>query len=177
MHQKQTSASTATRSLSTSGSKPAEMDASILKSRKFRLLICSPSNGGCDELTRRLKQARIDRSSAFHALEQQQKRRLSIIRIGRVESIHADCDDVGFDQMVKAKIDELAFKKQSEKSVSLKENYNSLLNTEKNLRKKIEAMKTSSSTNKNDVSYSNLLFSWYIRLILYQSSSMKSRTI
>ena len=98
--------------------------------KKFRLLICSPSNGGCDELTRRLKQLRKDRTSALHAVESMRGSKLSIVRVGRSESIHADCDDVVFEVMVKGKIDELMMKKQSERSNSLSDHYHTLLNTE-----------------------------------------------
>lgn len=112
--------------------------------RKFRLLICSPSNGGCDELTRRLKVLRKDRTSALQ--------NLTIVRVGRNENIHTDCDDVGFDAMVKAKIDELICKKQLEKTSSLKDHYNTLLSTERNLKKKIEILKTSSSAKIADAS-------------------------
>lgn len=120
--------------------------------KKFRLLICSPSNGGCDELTRRLKKMRHDRTSVFHAIENSRGHRFNIIRVGRTDSIHSDCDDVGFDAMVKAKMDQLICKKQSERSSSLMEHYNTLITTENNLRKKIKLLKESSSANKNDAS-------------------------
>lgn len=123
--------------------------------KKFRLLICSPSNGGCDELTRRIKMLRHERTSALHAFENWRGHRFSIVRVGRADSIRSanDGDDVGFDAMVKSRIDQLICKKQSERSSSLMEHYKTLITAENNLRKKIQMLKSSSSVNKNDASF------------------------
>lgn len=151
MHQKSTSTYEKQASESGTSAKATETAVTDIK-RRFRLLICSPSNGGCDELTRRIKLMRKDRTSALHNIEAQRGHRFCIIRVGRSDSIHSDCDDVGFDAMVKTKIDQLICKKQSERSRSLMEHYNHLLTTENNLRKKIQMLKSGSSVNKNDAS-------------------------
>lgn len=160
MHQKPTTyerssneASRTTNARPTTATNSSSDGVDQMAKSKFRLLICSPSNGGCDELTRRLKQMRKDRTSAIHAIESWRGHRFNIIRVGRADSIHSDCDDVGFEAMVKAKVDQLICKKQSERSSSLAEHYNTLLTTENNLRKKISILKTSSTTNQNNASF------------------------
>lgn len=114
------------------------------------MLICSPSNGGCDELTRRLKKLKTKKNSSLQAIEQA-KGSFRIVRIGRSDNIHRDCEEFMFESLLKSKIDELTCKKQSEKSKSLAEHYKSLKNTEVILTKKIQAVKASSNPNQNDV--------------------------
>lgn len=128
-------------------------------------MICSPSNGGCDELTRRLKHSRnTDRSSALYAIHHGQAGSSSslsgvrIVRVGRSEGIHSDCDDVGFESMVKIKMDELMCKRQADRSSSWMQHYNELVMAERTLKMKIHALKSSSAAAapKNAVSFSQI---------------------
>lgn len=122
-----------------------KVDTSVKRPVIPKLLICSPSNGGCDELTRRLK-AHRDHHKTKSFLSYSNKEFL-IVRLGRTESMHRDCEQVYFDNLVKIKLDELIRKKELEKSSSLKSHYVELETKENILRKKIKALKASSSTN------------------------------
>jgi hypothetical protein len=113
------------------------------------MLICSPSNGGCDELTRRIK---ILKDSKYSNLNTLNKKDFTIVRVGRSESIHKDSDDFNLEQLCKKKFEELLRKKQCEKSSSLHEHFKTLQNTENTLIKKIKLLKSSSANNVNLVS-------------------------
>lgn len=116
------------------------------KLSNFKILICSPSNGGCDELTRRIKSLITKKNSNLSTFEM--KRDFNLVRIGRSDNIHRDCEDVTLDILSRKKLDELVCNKQMEKSNSLQEHYKHLKNTEQILSKKIKALKTGNSNEK-----------------------------
>lgn len=116
------------------------------KLNSFKLLICSPSNGGCDELTRRIINLRNKKNSSINPIEI--KREFNIVRVGRNDNIHRDCEEVTLEVLYKKKFDELICKKQLEKSNSLKEHYNNLKNTEQIMRQKLKAFKNSNANEK-----------------------------
>lgn len=122
-----------------------------LNKKDFKVLICSPSNGGCDELTRRIKHLKTKSHSSLHMLSRDTSG-FNIVRVGRPDSIHQDCQDIALDNLAKTKIEELVCRKHSEKSDSLMDHYNHLKTTEINLVKKINNLKLSSS-NQNIVSF------------------------
>jgi hypothetical protein len=130
-----------------------------------KLLICSPSNGGCDELTRRLK-AHRDHHKTKSFLSYSNKE-FQIVRLGRTESMHRDCEQVYFENLVRIKLDELVRKKELEKSSSLKSHYVELETKENILKKKIKALKASSTTNPVIVCFAALfdLFKTYFSAV------------
>ena len=99
----------------------------------MKLLVCSPSNGGCDELARRLKHD-IDKD-----LIQVGDKEFALVRIGRMESIHGDCESIMIDRLVKKKA--ITF----ERSDSLTNHYKDLEIKEKNIKNKIDIAKSSSN--------------------------------
>ena len=94
----------------------------------LKILICSPSNGGCDELTRRFK-------SFKNKLRHEKIRELNVVRVGRIESMHRDCDEITLDNLSRKKFEELVTKKNCEKSNSLNEHYKQLTLREETMRK------------------------------------------
>ena len=102
------------------------------------MLVCSPSNGGCDELARRLKHD-IDKD-----LIQVGDKEFALVRIGRMESIHDDCDSIVLENLVKKKTVNIEEAKRNE---SLSIHYESLKATEKNLQQKIDDPKHCSNLN------------------------------
>ncbi|CAF1098735.1 unnamed protein product [Brachionus calyciflorus] len=109
------------------------------KFANFKLLICSPSNGGCDELTRRIKTLRDKKNSSINELVM--KRECNIVRVGRNDSIHRDCEEITLEYLFKKKLDQLIFEKKSEKSESLSSHFKSLQQTEKMLTSRVKAFK------------------------------------
>ena len=106
----------------------------------IKILICSPSNGGCDEIARRLKAFNREYFSAT-------KRHLSIVRLGRFEQMHKDIEDLYIDNLTKSKVTELITKSQCEKSNSIQQSYKNFIETEKNLKDKIALMRRTTKNN------------------------------
>jgi senataxin len=104
----------------------------------LKILVCSPSNGGCDELARRLKRE-IDKNNLHF-----DDKEFALVRIGRPESIHKDCESIMFEELVRKKSINLAH---LQRSGSLSNHYETLKTTEKNFKNKIEIAKNSSNTN------------------------------
>jgi hypothetical protein len=101
----------------------------------LKILVCSPSNGGCDELARRLKRD-IDNN-----LIQIQNREYGIVRIGRTESIHRDCDSISFDHLVRKKFETQNLIGLENCSNSVQAHFESIITKEKNLKMKLELAK------------------------------------
>ena len=87
----------------------------------MKLMISAPSNGGCDELARRIIAWKGKKMSENNSVQ------LNIVRVGRLEKIHDDCDDFVLDNLVKKKLGEMPIKgsvciyiKQTEAFISLK---------------------------------------------------------
>lgn len=144
MHQKNFNEATQNQSTVNTNNYP------IPNMNNFKMLICSPSNGGCDELTRRIKALKESKYSNLNTLN---KKDFTIVRVGRSESIHKDSDDFNLDFLCKKKFEDLLRKKQCEKSSSLHDHFKTLQNTENTLIKKIKLLKSSSTANENIVSH------------------------
>ena len=102
----------------------------------MKILVCSPSNGGCDELARRLK----------HEIEKNlieiDDKEFGLVRIGRAEGIHEDCESILIDNLVKKKT---ISNEQFQKSDSLSKHYEGIKSKEKSFKEQIEAAKNSSN--------------------------------
>ena len=115
------------------------------KPDNLRLLVCSPSNGNCDELAKRIM--------ALNALKGGQlcsscRHELQVVRIGRPDSIHQDCEPIMFDAQWRRKINELVIVKQCEKSSSLMGQYRTYSN------ERIKRVRTIKETNdESEVSF------------------------
>ena len=94
--------------------------------------MCSPSNGGCDELTRRLK------FDVDNDLIQIDNKEFGLVRVGRIESIHNDCDSILLEKLAAKKA--TCFEK-AEKSDSLTEHYEAMKKMQKDLENKIRNAK------------------------------------
>ena len=114
----------------------------VLRRNKLKILICSPSNYGCDEIVRRLS---CDKE-------------LSVVRVGVSNSIHADSDKINFNNLVKKKFQELLNKKQCEKSSSLREQYESFTLRESQFRKRLKELYSATVCDHNAVILILLLF-------------------
>ena len=111
--------------------------------RKLKLMICSPSNAGCDEIVRRLCR----------------KKDWSVVRVGVNTSIHTDSDEMNFNNLVKKKFQELLNKELCKKSSSLKEQHHTFQTRESLFRKRLRDLKTASVPDSATV---NLKFIKYI---------------
>ncbi len=98
-------------------------------SNKLRILVCSPSNGGCDELTRRIK---YDVDNDFIKIDD---KKFGLVRVGRIESIHDDCDSILLENLAAQKA--ISYDK-AEKCDSLAEYYEELKRIKKDLENKIK---------------------------------------
>jgi hypothetical protein len=98
-------------------------------SNKLRILVCSPSNGGCDELTRRIK---YDVDNDFIKIDD---KKFGLVRVGRIESIHDDCDSILLENLAAQK--GISYDK-AEKCDSLAEYYEELKRIQKDLENKIK---------------------------------------
>jgi superfamily I DNA and/or RNA helicase len=103
-----------------------------------KILICSPSNSGCDELTRKIKNNKMAKNSN---LKRVGNRDILIVRVGRTDSIHRDSDEFGLDFLTEKKCDELISKSQLEKSSSLKLQYDQFNKVIPVLEKKLKIAK------------------------------------
>lgn len=101
------------------------------KKLSLKILICSPSNGGCDELVRRIKKLKEKSGSAIS--EKVLCREVKIVRVGRTENIHKDCEEMTLDYAFKKAFDQLIMEKKTAKSESLMSHYKSLQFHEKYL--------------------------------------------
>jgi hypothetical protein len=84
---------------------------------------------------------------AFKKTGSDTNKELNIVRVGRIESIHRDCDDMTLDNLARKKFESLVTKKNCEKSNSLNEHYKQLKCREETMRKKLKALKSGSSNN------------------------------
>ena len=109
-------------------------------SQHTKILICSPSNSGCDELTRKIRNSKNSPSSYINSIG---NRNLLIVRVGRTESLHRDSEEFSLEHLAEMKCDELVRKSLLTKTSSLKEQYNSFLNMEKVLEKKLKIARLS----------------------------------
>ena len=116
----------------------------------FKLLICSPSNSGCDEITRRIKEIKHKQ-----VLKVDQKKDIMIVRLGRTDNMHKDGEEFNLDVLSRRRFEELMTKKQCEKSKSLQEFYTTFITKENNYIKKRNALKASNQPNLNQVIFAN----------------------
>jgi hypothetical protein len=112
----------------------------------FKLLICSPSNGNCDELARRMKELKNK-----EIMNSNKKKTISIVRLGRSETLNKELEEFNFEILTKKRVEDLTRKKQTEKSSSLQEYYKSMQNREIILRKRIKTLKSSTNSNFREV--------------------------
>ena len=68
---------------------------------RMKLLICAPSNGGCDELARRINAWNKRKGNAACASH---KSALDVVRVGRAEKVHDDCHEITLDYLVERSI-------------------------------------------------------------------------
>ena len=94
--------------------------------------MCLPSNGGCDELTHRLK------FDVDNDLIQIDNKEFGLVRLGRIESIHDDFDSILLEKL--AAKNATCFEK-AEKSDSLTEHYEAMKKMQKDLENKIRNAK------------------------------------
>lgn len=113
------------------------------KDKKFslKILVCSPSNGGCDELARRIKKLQEKSGSAIS--EKVLRREAKIVRVGRSENIHKDCEEITLDFLLKTTFDQLMMEKQTAKSESLMSHYKTLQSHEKKFSLRVKEFKLS----------------------------------
>ncbi len=78
-------------------------DPKNLKKNHLKILICSPSNAGCDEIARRLKD----------------DKNLKIVRVGKDGAANQDCEQINLNFLAKNKYQELVKREQIKKSESL----------------------------------------------------------
>jgi senataxin len=116
---------------------------------KFKVLICSPSNGGCDEITRRLIRLRN-----HYFTQSDNPNEFSIVRVGRSESMNKDCASVNLDSLWKSKLQDIIHKKRCNVSQSLIVHNQKLLETEQTLKKKISLLEKNASNKQNTVNAS-----------------------
>ena len=76
------------------------------------------------------------------------KQDLNVVRVGRIDNMHKDCDDVGLEKLARKKYEEMMNKKELEKSGSHKKHHDYLSNMEKVLSDRLRALSSSSSQNK-----------------------------
>ncbi|RNA26770.1 putative helicase senataxin [Brachionus plicatilis] len=111
------------------------------KNLNLKIMICSPSNGGCDELTRRIKKLKEQTWSAIY--ERVLQREAKVVRVGRTESIHKDCEEMTLDFLYKKAFDQLMMEKKTTKSESLTSHYKNLQFHEKKFTIRVKEFKTS----------------------------------
>ena len=124
------------------------MHANNHQQQQFKLLIWSPSNGGCYELVRKISDIRRSNKSYLKTLC---NRDIKIIRLGRNESIHMDSGEFNLDTLSKKKCEELICKTQAEKTTSLNDQYKNFKNIEKMLDSKIKIGKTTAGISEKQI--------------------------
>ena len=117
----------------------------------IKILICSPSNTGCDELVRKISSSRTSSQSYLNTVDDKD---LKIVRLGRSERIHEDSNEFNFDDLAREKYDELVDKYSKTNSncptYSTEDHtYISLLEKENEINERIEDAKSSKRTIKN----------------------------
>lgn len=111
------------------------------KKFNLKIMICSPSNGGCDELARRLKKLKDTSGSAIS--EKVLRREANIVRVGRCENIHKDCEEMTLEFLFKKTFDHFMMEKKTAKSESLMSHYKTLQSHEKKFSIRVKEFKTS----------------------------------
>lgn len=114
-------------------------DQKVIKKNNLKLLVCSPSNAGCDEIARRLKECK----------------ELAIVRVGVSGSIHRDCEEFSLSVLARKKYQELLNKEQCKKSASLKEQDETFRSRETLFRKRLRQLKAEAVPNVDYVSFKN----------------------
>ena len=80
------------------------------------------------------------------------QRDLSVVRVGRIDNMHKDCEDVGLENLARKKYEEMMNKKAFENSSSHQKHHDHLKNMENTLSKRLQALSSSTSSNKVMVS-------------------------
>lgn len=114
-------------------------------SKNAKILICSPSNSNCDEITRRIKELK----SRPLLRPNNTKTDCSILRLCSREANAREFDDFNLEILYKKHLNELINRKQCDKSSSLKEHYSNLKMKESALKKKIKILKNSNESETN----------------------------
>ena len=123
----------------TNNKQPIKKNKKNKKKQPIRILICSPSNTGCDELLRKISSNCTSSSQSY--LKILGHTNLKIVRLGRSDRIHADSRDFNFDILVMAKYEEYIEKYSKKVAIRIK-----------NINEKIEnAKKSDSQLNKREI--------------------------